>query len=88
VLAIADREAIFDHIAEDSPESAVRVDEGIEAQVALLASSPKLGRPGRIVETRELVIAHSPYVIAYGIASDRVTILRVLHGAQCWPSEF
>lgn len=88
LLAIADRETIFEYIVRDSPPSAVRIDKFIETQVELLASSPELGRPGRIMGTRELVVSHTPYIVAYRITSKSVRILRVLHGAQAWPSRF
>jgi toxin ParE1/3/4 len=48
---------------------------------------PESGRPGRIEETRELVILRTPYIAAYRITGDTVRILRVLHGAQQWPED-
>jgi len=43
-----------------------------------------------VVNTRELVIARTPYVVAYTVDPqiDTVIILRVLHGARQWPEEF
>jgi toxin ParE1/3/4 len=87
LLALADRDAIFDHIAQDSPEAAARVDHTIETHVDLLATSPELGRPGRVAGTRELVIARTPYIAAYQLQHASVKILRLLHGAQQWPHE-
>ena len=88
LFALADRDFIFDHIAEDNPEATARVDHSIETHVDLLASSPELGRPGRVPDTRELVIARTPYIAAYEVQHAAVKILRVLHGAQQWPPEF
>lgn len=85
VFALADRNGIFDFIEADSPRSAIKVDSAIEAQAERLVDFPESGRPGRITGTREVVVAHLPYVIAYRIMADRVRILRVLHGAQQWP---
>ncbi len=87
VLALADRNAIFEYIEADSPQSAVIVDERISAAVGRLKKSPGIGRPGRVEGTRELVIDRTPYVAAYQIADNSVRILRVLHGAQQWPEE-
>ena len=87
LFAISDREAIFDYIAEDNLDAAVRVDEEIERQVELLAGSPELGRPGRVSGTRELVITPTPYIVAYEIVGAVIQILRVLHGARIWPDE-
>lgn len=88
VFATEDREEIFAYIEEDSPEAAVRVDVEIESQIEVLAVSPEIGRLGRVHGTRELVIVHTPFVVAYTISDQVVTILRVLHGARRWPSEF
>ena len=87
-LAVSDREAIFDYIEKDKPRAAVRVDDAIETQVEMLAGSPEMGREGRVVGTRELVIERTPYIVAYTIERNCVKIQRVLHGAQRWPGEF
>jgi len=47
-----------------------------------------LGRPGRVPDTRELVISNRPFVVAYAIARDRIVILAIYHGAQQWPEAF
>jgi plasmid stabilization system protein ParE len=43
---------------------------------------PASGRPGRLRGTRELVVTGTPYIAAYRVVDDMVTILRVLHGAR------
>jgi addiction module RelE/StbE family toxin len=86
-LAMNDREAIFDYLEADSPRAAIMIDDRIEAQVELLIETPEIGRPGRIEGTRELVIQRTPYIAAYRIDGETVSILRVLHGAQEWPDE-
>jgi toxin ParE1/3/4 len=86
-LAQADRDAIFDYIEADSPQTAIIVDERIRVQVDGLVRFPESGRPGRIEGIRELVIDRTPYIAVYRIAGDTVRILRVLHGAQQWPEE-
>jgi addiction module RelE/StbE family toxin len=83
-LAVADRNRIFDHIEQDSPRAAVAVDDRIREQVAALIRFPEQGRPGRVEGTRELVISHTPYLVAYRISGEVVLVLRVLHGAQLW----
>jgi addiction module RelE/StbE family toxin len=86
-FAMNDREAIFDYLEADSPRAAIMIDDRIEAQVELLIETPEIGRPGRIEGTRELVIQRTPYIAAYRIDGETVSILRVLHGAQEWPDE-
>jgi plasmid stabilization system protein ParE len=45
---------------------------------------PKIGRPGRIEGTRELVV-WANYIIVYQEDAFSIQILRVLHAAQQWP---
>jgi toxin ParE1/3/4 len=87
VFAQEDRKAIFDYIEADNSRAAVAIDDRIQTRIEGLAQFPEMGRPGRIEETRELVIARTPYIAAYRIIGDTVRILRVLHGAQQWPDE-
>ncbi|MEI2415971.1 type II toxin-antitoxin system RelE/ParE family toxin [Orrella sp. JC864] len=87
-FAMEDRDRIFDYIESESPKAAVLVDSRIEEQVNRLAQYPEFGRPGRVEDTRELVIGQTPYIAPYRIYGDVVRILRVLHGAQQWPDDF
>ncbi|MGH8030885.1 MAG: type II toxin-antitoxin system RelE/ParE family toxin [Luteimonas sp.] len=49
-----------------------------------LRSHPQIGRPGMRAETREWVVARTPYVLVYRTTSQAVEILHVWHGAQDW----
>jgi len=51
-LAIEDREVIFDYLLNLVPAAAIRIDLEIEQQVENLARFPKLGRDGRVADTR------------------------------------
>lgn len=75
---------IREYIAEDSPTSAAKVAATILQAVELLRNQPRIGRPGRILGTRELVIPGTPYVIPYRIQSDTLELLAVFHGRQSW----
>ncbi len=77
--------ALRDHIAQDSPDNAALVVERILNHVDLLATQPQMGRPGRIVGTRELVIGGVPYIIPYRIRGERLELIAVFHGRQEWP---
>ena len=81
---------IVDYLIERDPAAALRIYEAIRQQVELLATQPAIGRAGRVKDTRELVIARTPYLVAYTVDRriDAVIILRVLYGAQQWPDEF
>ncbi|HZS03219.1 MAG TPA: type II toxin-antitoxin system RelE/ParE family toxin [Chloroflexota bacterium] len=84
-----DLDEAFDYLLARSPRAALRIYVAIRDGVAQLANYPSLGRPGRVAETRELVIAGTPYVIAYTVDQrvEAVIVLRVLHGARRWPDE-
>jgi toxin ParE1/3/4 len=85
-LANLDEEAMF--IAKQNPEAAAQIVERIEGAVQKLASYPALGRPGRVLGTRELVISGTPYIIPYRVRGDTLEILRVLHSSRKWPNHF
>jgi toxin ParE1/3/4 len=49
---------------------------------------PYLGRPGRVEDTRELVVSGTPYIVVYTVLDDLVVIIAVQHDAQKWPDRF
>ncbi len=79
--------AILEYLGERNPDAAELVENIILKAVERLLEQPFLGRPGHVAETRELVIARSPYIVVYGITSDAVVIYHVYHGAQNWQEE-
>jgi len=87
-LAERDLDDIADYIGLDSPAAAARVIlELIEQTETLLTRHAALGRAGRLLGTRELVIQGLPYVIAYRVRDNDVEILRVLHTSRRWPDD-
>jgi toxin ParE1/3/4 len=84
-LALTDLIEVMTYIATDSPEAAYRIHDEIRGQTGMLASHPDIGRLGRVNGTRELVIGGTPYIAAYRVTRNLVTILRLLHGARRWP---
>ena len=82
--ASADRNEIREYIAQDNPAAALALDEQFSEQANRLVDHPGLGRPGRVVGTRELVV-HQNFILIYDAAPDLVRILRVLHAARQWP---
>lgn len=83
--ALQDRVDIWDYIAADSPHAAARMDELFSDWARRLTEHPKLGRPGKVPGTRELVV-HEHYRLVYEIDSDTVWILTLIHTARLWPS--
>ena len=82
--ALQDRIEIWDYIATDNPPAAARMDEMFSDCASRLAKHPKLGRPGKVPGTRELV-AHEHYRLVYEVVSDTVWILTLIHTARLWP---
>jgi toxin ParE1/3/4 len=85
--AIADRHAIVDFIATDSLRAAAALDIALASRTDALETHPIIGRPGRMPQSRELVLIGTPYIIIYGVSESEIMILRVLHSAQQWPAE-
>lgn len=86
--ALSDLESIQDFVAAEDPVAASRLANRIhEAATTWLSRAPMAGRPGRVANTRELVIAGTPYIVAYRIATE-VEVLAVIHGAREWPDAF
>lgn len=84
-LAQRNRLEQLDYIAQDNPLAAIGQDEQIERQVNMLLAHPKMGRPGRVAATRELVISGTPFVLVYRLQAQHIEIVRLLHSAQQWP---
>jgi toxin ParE1/3/4 len=87
-LALADLAALHEHISAEDPAAADRV----LNRIVLLAESqlsrmPRSGRLGRVPNTRELVIAGTPYFLPYRIVGETIQVLRVIHGARRWPEK-
>lgn len=85
--ALADVQAIREHIAQDRPKAAERVFSRILRTANLLAEFPLIGRSGEQADTRDLVVSGSPYLLVYRVRAGVVEILRVIHGRQDWPPE-
>jgi len=85
-LANLDNEAKY--IAEDNPQTAKIAVTKIQSSVHQLAKYPALGRPGRVVGTRELVLQNTRYIIPYRVRNNRIEILRVFHTSRKLPDRW
>jgi len=83
--AVKDLKAVRAYIARDNPSAAAGVAQRIRDAVKILNDYPAAGRAGRVPNTRELIVAGTPYILPYRVRAENVEILRVLHGAQQWP---
>lgn len=85
--AIYDLQALRQYIAQDKPSAANRLAKQILKAVNLLSDQPSMGRPGRVLGTRELIVSSTPYIVPYRVKNNAIEILRVLHVAMEWPEE-
>jgi toxin ParE1/3/4 len=79
--------ALRDYIAADSEQDAALVAQRILRSVELLQTHPEMGRPGRVVGTRELVVPDTPFIIPYRVRRERLELIAVFHGHQKWPAK-
>jgi toxin ParE1/3/4 len=83
--AIQQLEHVREFIAADQPAAARAITESVIEAVEALSAQAHLGRPGRVVGTRELVVTGTPYILPYRVRTGRVEIIGVFHGRQKWP---
>jgi toxin ParE1/3/4 len=87
--ALFDLAGLREYIAEDNPDAARRVAIAVvQAVEGDLSMNPKIGRPGRIPGTRELVIPKMPFIVPYRIRADVLEVIGVYHHARRWPERF
>ena len=85
--ALANLVTIVEYIEKDNAERAKSLALEIQAKTNRLAEFPGMGRPGRVIGTRKLVI-HPNYIIPYRMCGGVVEVLRVQHVARRWPRRF
>jgi toxin ParE1/3/4 len=84
--ALFDLADLRDYIAEDNPHAARRVAIAVVQMVENgLSINPKLGHPGRVPGTREIVLPKLPFIVPYRIRADVLEVLGVYHHARRWP---
>ena len=72
---------IWHYIALDNPQAADRMVTRLVTAAERLSHFPQLGKPGR-ENSRELVVAGTPFIVVYRVKGDEIRIGSVLHGAQ------
>ena len=80
----ADIDAVYEYIASNNPTTAQNTLNQIESMIDYLLIHPKLGRQGRVENTRELLVANTPYIIVYELSSAFITILAIIHSRRRW----
>jgi len=85
--AVADLRRISEYIGQDrSLEVANRISRVIYDAIQSLQTMLYQGRPGRVENTREILVQTLPYIVVYRVFEMRLLILNIVHGAQRWPN--
>jgi toxin ParE1/3/4 len=75
-------------IEKDSEQNAALAVARILKAVDLLRSHPDMGRSGRVLGTRELLVPETPFIIPYRVRHERLELIAIFHGRQKWPAKF
>ncbi|MCC8997426.1 MAG: type II toxin-antitoxin system RelE/ParE family toxin [Nitrosomonas sp.] len=86
--ALEDLKSIGDYIAQENVNAAYNVLIRIKATADNLSHHPEIGRLGRVLGTREIVMSDLPYILAYQITDRDIRILAVMHTSRKWPDNF
>ena len=84
----ADLRALHRFVEASDPVAADAALERVLDVMRALREMPRMGRPGRVIGTRELVVTGTAFLIAYEVDDVEVRVLRVLHGRMQWPEGF
>jgi addiction module RelE/StbE family toxin len=82
--ARADLTNIVEYIAERNPSAALTLRDALIRAAAKLPQHPLLYRPGRVANTRELVVDKN-YILVYEIHNTEIRVHGVLHARQQYP---
>ena len=85
--AVWDLRLVQSYIAQENPQAARKTVNPIKDKVSLLMEQPGIGRLGRVPNTRELIIDHTPYILPYRVRDNKIEILRVFYTSRKWPNK-
>lgn len=83
--AVNDLSSLRTYISRDSEVAALKVAKRVVQAVGSLSEQPELGRRGRILDTRELIVPGTRYIVPYRVKNNVIEVLRVFHCSMCWP---
>jgi toxin ParE1/3/4 len=83
--ALADFDAIYDHIDKENPRAAAGVLRSLDRAIQRLVEQPKLGRIYRHRRHGLRVLVHRPYLVFYRERPGIVDLVRVLDGRRNIP---
>lgn len=82
--SIKDLEEIRKYICNDNYHASKKVITHIVLTISNLKFTPNLGRMGRVLRTRELVVPKYPYIVSYRVTDNEIIIYRILHTSKKW----
>ena len=86
--ADADLLQIFRYLSERSVAAAQSVADDIDRKMQNIGDFPFIGRNRSMLSQGVRSVVAHPYVIFYVVESDRIVVLRVLHGRRDIDAEF
>ena len=90
--ASQDLDDLFDYIAQNNPDAALRFFDAARQSIATLAQTPSIGslylvNNPRLVGLRKWgVRSFEKYLIFYLISEDLLTVVRIIHGSRDIPT--
>lgn len=77
--AISALELELEYYAKISPALAKELSKIISTNIDKISTTPGIGRPGKKINTRELVLSKYPYILAYRVRNNVLEILSIIH---------
>lgn len=77
--AINNLELELDYYGRINPTLAKELSIIIKESVVSIANMPGIGRPGKKLGSRELIINKYPYILAYRVRNETLEILSMIH---------
>lgn len=77
--ALANLEAELDYYGRINPHLAKELSTIIKDALLSISNMPAIGRPGKKIGTRELVLNKYPYILAYRVRNHVLEILTIVH---------
>lgn len=72
------------YISQDNADAAKRVLKHIRNYIENLKSLPSIGKYGKAVNTREIILNKYPYKIIYRVKGGIIQVIRILHTSRKW----
>ncbi len=77
--AIQHLEAEIDYYGRINPALAKELSLMIKQSIENLSNLPNMGRPGKKIGTRELIVTKYPYIMAYRVRNNVLEVLAIIH---------